>query len=486
MSIRIKIFLFFALLSYFPALAQVDTAWVRVYYGLLGIDEAVDLAVDRDGNVYVTGYSDQWSTYYDYVTIKYSPNGDVLWIGPYNGSDVADFPTDWVSDLALDDSGNVYVTGASSGDGTSYDYATIKYAPNGDTLWVRRYNGLSNGDDGASALAVDKNGNLYVTGWSQRDTTYDYTTIKYSPNGDTLWIRRYQGAALSLAVDKNGNVFVTGHTWGVNSPDYATIKYAPNGDTLWVRRYSGPDNSDDRASVLIVDLSGNAYVSGSTVTIKYLPNGDTSWVRSDVGALALDKVGNLYIAGSYNNDYKTVKYDTNGNLIWARYYNGPANDEDWATDLAVDSAGSVYVTGSSSCDYLTVKYSTNGDTLWVRRDSGIGWDGCERPNAIALDNAGNVYVTGVYAYVVDGRDYLTIKYVQCLAKPGDADGDSTIQISDIVSLINHLFKDQPALNPLCRGDANADGNVLLSDIVYLINYLFKSGPAPIKGQECCL
>ncbi len=74
----------------------------------------------------------------------------------------------------------------------------------------------------------------------------------------------------------------------------------------------------------------------------------------------------------------------------------------------------------------------------------------------------------------------------CLAKPGDANGDNNILLSDIVTLINFLFKSQPAPNPLCRGDANADSNVLLSDIVYLINFIFKSGSAPVKSQECCL
>src|SRR4030066_51973 len=90
-----------------------------------------------------------------------------------------------------------------------------------DTAWVRRYNGPGNGDDQASALAVDDSGNVYVTGVTDDvpfENTSDYTTIKYTPNGDTLWVRRYNGQGNSsdepsaLAVDDSGNVYVTGVT----------------------------------------------------------------------------------------------------------------------------------------------------------------------------------------------------------------------------------------------------------------------------------
>ena len=83
----------------------------------------------------------------------------------------------------MDGSGNVYVTGRSYGSGTDYDYATLKYDPDGNQLWIQRYNGPGNALDEATAIAVDGAGNVYVTGFgSGSGTDYDYATLKYWQN----------------------------------------------------------------------------------------------------------------------------------------------------------------------------------------------------------------------------------------------------------------------------------------------------------------
>ena len=126
----------------------------------------------------------------------------------------------------------MYVTGWSVGLRIGYDYATIKYTSAGDSLWVRWYDGPGNSLDGATALAVDGSGNVYVTGYSYGPgTDYDYATIKYTSAGDSLWVRRYNGPgnyydyATALAVDGSGNVYVTGYSQGGNGDIYTTIKY---------------------------------------------------------------------------------------------------------------------------------------------------------------------------------------------------------------------------------------------------------------------
>ncbi|MCH7760613.1 SBBP repeat-containing protein [candidate division TA06 bacterium] len=424
--------------------AQVTEEWVARYNDPGNLDEAATaIAVDNLGNVYVTGGAlfGDFDTFSNYATIKYNSSGDTLWVRRYTGPGNADV----ANDLAVDSLGNVYITGNSWGGlGTGWDYATIKYdGTTGETLWVRRYDGSANSDDWASALAVDGSGNVYVTGYSVGSGTgYDYATIKYSSIGDTLWVRRYNGSvnstdiAFALAVDNSGNVYVT----GASESDYLTIKYSSNGDTLWVRKYSGAGNWTDEAHAIAVDNVGNVYVTGRSydsgtgfdiVTIKYSSLGDSLWVRRYNGpgnwtdaanAITVDDSGNVYVTGGShrsgnNGDYATIKYNSSGAELWVRRYNGPGNDTDEANALALDDLGNVYVTGTSRGigafdDYVTIKYSSVGDSLWVMRYTGPG-SNVDWATAIALDDFGNVYVTGgILGGIGTGYDYATIKYSQ--------------------------------------------------------------------------
>jgi hypothetical protein len=178
--------------------------------------------------------------------------------------------TDGASSIAVDGSGNVYVTGVSVGSATSWDYCTIKYNSSGVQQWVARYNGPGNGVDEAYSIAVDGSGNVYVTGYSNGSGTGDdYCTIKYNSSGVQQWVARYNGPgnsgdeAKSIAVDGSGNVYVTGYSKGsVTSDDYCTIKYNSSGVQQWVARYNGPGNDWDAARSIAVDGSGNVYVTG--------------------------------------------------------------------------------------------------------------------------------------------------------------------------------------------------------------------------------
>jgi len=159
--------------------------WIRRCDGPVNSwDVACAIAVDGTGNVYVTGRSiglGGWPDF-DYMTIKYNSSGAEQWIRRYDGSGNSD---DCAYAIAVDGAGNVYVTGRSDvGSGTYYDYATIKYNSSGIEQWVARYNGPGNDYDEARAIALDNSGNVYVTGESLGSgTDYDYATIKYSPTG---------------------------------------------------------------------------------------------------------------------------------------------------------------------------------------------------------------------------------------------------------------------------------------------------------------
>ncbi len=126
----------------------------------------------------MTGSSPEVGINDDYATIKYDSSGIQKWIKRYNGPG-NNF--DKATSIAVDTSGNIYITGESSGIGSDLDYATIKYSSSGVQQWVIRYNGSGNFSDRAKSIAVDGSGNVYITGYSLGNGThYDYATIKYS------------------------------------------------------------------------------------------------------------------------------------------------------------------------------------------------------------------------------------------------------------------------------------------------------------------
>jgi hypothetical protein len=144
----------------------------------------------------------------------------------------------------VDAGGNVYVAGNSIGSSTESDFATVKYDDTGIHQWTARYNGPQNFNDYVSAIAVDAWGNVYVAGYSssiQYDYYHDYVTIKYDASGNEQWVVRYDGGdddvATDLSVDGSGNVYVTGHSWVDGwlgpAPAYCTIKYDVSGNEQW-------------------------------------------------------------------------------------------------------------------------------------------------------------------------------------------------------------------------------------------------------------
>jgi len=408
--------------------------WVSRYSSNVGPsdDYPADMTIDGSGNVYITGTS-----YADYVTIKYNSAGDSLWVRRFGETG---FSTDRASSISVDSSGNVYVTGESAGNGTGTDYATVKYNSSGIEQWVARYNGPENNIDRANSIAVDGSGNIYVTGFSSAD----YTTIKYNSSGDSVWVKSYSGPgysydeALSMTIDNTGNILVTGVSdgFGSSSLDYLTIKYNSSGDELWTARYNGTGNSFDEVSSITADGNGNVYVTGNSLgigtgkdyaTVKYSPAGFQQWVTryngpnnsTDVAAsIAVDGFGNVYVTGESGesntfSDAVSIKYNSAGDSIWATVYNGPGNNIDIALSMTVDSFGNVYVTGYSSdeisADYVTIKYNSSGDSIWTAKYSGSEYSN-DKAFSIAVDGSANVYVTGKSSLYNGPSDYATIKY----------------------------------------------------------------------------
>jgi len=336
------------------------------------------VAVDSSGNVFVTGssYRRGFNPGNDYATIAYSGAGVALWTNRYNGPGDGD---DQASAVAADNSGRVFVTGYSTGSGNSYDYATIAYSGSGVPLWTNRYNSPENGNDQPNAVVVDGSGNVFVAG--------NPVVIGYSGIGVPLWTNLYGGVARALAVDSSGNVFVTGASDG----DYATVAYSGAGVPRWTNRYDGPANSIDEAQAVAVDGNGNVFVTGSSYSY-----------------------GERF-------DYATVAYSGAGVPLWTNRYDGPTNSIDLAQAIAVDGNGIVFVTGSSAkngnssylADYATIAYSGAGVALWTNRYKLARFEGDPPTASLAVGRDGALYLTGSSLPTVTGGsyDYTTVKYV---------------------------------------------------------------------------
>jgi uncharacterized delta-60 repeat protein len=355
-----------------------NIVWENLYNGPAnGSDFSYSIAMDADENVYVAGASAGIGTSADIVTIKYNSAGVQQWVARYDGPG---HTSDWSMALALDDAANVYVAGQSTDAGTGYDFTTIKYNSDGVEQWVARYNGAGNGDDEADALALDATGNVYVTGSIIGDMgMQDIVTIKYDPAGVQQWVALYNGlgngpdVGWAICADAAGNAVVSGWTFGPGTGyDYITIKYDTDGLEQWVATYDGPVNGEDEIQAMDLDADGNVYVTGWSwgagtgpdyTTIKYNSQGQQQWVSRYFGVnlaavdraygIDVDNQGNCYVTGdSYLGggtgfDYVTIKYNPNGVQQWKAVFSGPADIVDIGLPITCTEDGHVYVTGQS-------------------------------------------------------------------------------------------------------------------------------------------
>lgn len=366
------------------ASAQVAEEWVARYNGPANLgDEAKAITTDSAGNVYVAGLSG----ISEVVTVKYDASGTVLWFAQKPGlTCVGPF------DIALDGTGNVYV---------AHGCQTIKYDASGNELWSLPF---PTGTD----IVVGPSGSIYFT----NDLTGDVRKI--GPSGNLLW-SHFNIFGQAIVLDPSENVYVTGNGGSSSTGgEMKTVKYTAAGAIVWEALYDGPAHWVDDGVAIGLDTAGNVYVAGTSVgtgtsddyvTIKYDPNGNQLWAARYSGptggntvdqpkALTVDGGGNVYVTGRSSNglsfDYATVKYGSNGTQLWVtRYDNG---GDDFANDIAVDAVGNTYVTGEGSrpaawSEYVTIKYDTNGTQIWLARYDGPGgW--ADRTNAIVLEGTG--------------------------------------------------------------------------------------------------
>ncbi|HEX7413447.1 MAG TPA: T9SS type A sorting domain-containing protein [Bacteroidia bacterium] len=279
--------------------------------------------------------------------------------------------------------------------------------------WAKSGNGTSL--DEGNAVATDKSGNVFITGYFQSPTltfgTYTLTNAgsgdvyiaKYDANGNVLWAKRAGGSVgdegNAVCADATGNVFLTGYfqsptiTFGTytltnagTNPNIFIAKYDPNGNVLWAKHAGG--TGDDEGISVSSDVAGNVFVTG--------------WFFSPTitfGTYTLTNVDTV--------DVFIVKYDANGNVLWAKSGGGHAQVE--GGSVSTDAAGDVFLTGgflghtltfdtytlasAGSADVFIAKYDANGNVLWAKRAGGTGDEGgC----SASTDVSGNVFITGQF------------------------------------------------------------------------------------------
>jgi uncharacterized delta-60 repeat protein len=413
-------------------------------------DEPVAIAVDNAGNCYVTGRSDSGGDD-DYVTIKYNSAGIAQWNKLYDGGN----GDDRAAAMIITPAGDIVVTGRQDA-GSDDDITTICYAASGVQLWIKTFNGSGNGNDHAAAITADASGNIYVTGESDVDPSFnaniDIAVIKYSASGVFQWAQ-YKGVTAgsntdspkSIVTDANGNVLVTGKSdtdaSAVVNDDIVIIKFDAAGVEQWTRTAGGSSNLEDGGYSLVTDTAGNAIIAGKAdnsltrldgALLKYDPAGNLLFNKNYNGdgdfsdnsfVVKTDPAGNVFIAGytfatDHNRDILIRKYDSGGNLLKSYQYNGTKSDEDEIADLVIDATGNIYAAGftkssGTSSDFITIKLDNNLDTLWMRFYN-YTVNESDKAVSIALDANNNVYVTGYSdnnpSDTVDSYDIVTIKY----------------------------------------------------------------------------
>lgn len=384
------------------------------------------MSTDVNGNIFVAGnfYGatmnfgsftlNGTSNYSNSFFAKYDPSGNVVWAKCFGGDYYA-----ILNGISTDSNGNLLLTGNFSGNlildsdtlvSLGSHFFLIMYDNNGTLLWAKTSGG---GTSFGKNMTVDKNNNIYVTGYFNPTVSFDgivlnalvYNSmfiVKYDTNGNVIWAKTQQGGTAEgqgISHDSYGNIYCTGFfgsyaiTFGsttlVPSSPYNIfiVKLDSLGNFLWAKNGNRIAN-DNEGFHIATDSIGNSYVIGQ-------------YFNDSISFDGIVLVNN----GSVNDDFFIVKYDSIGNVIWAKS-DGGAN-YDFANDVKIDKYGNIYVTGffysspitfgstslnSYGSNLFVVKYNPMGNVLWARSSTGISNNNFS--NAISLDNFGNVYIQG--------------------------------------------------------------------------------------------
>ena len=511
----------------------VSLEWSRVFSSGTAFngDFGSLVALDGNGNVFVAGQRIQSDYTSDVVVLKYASDGTLLDSAVFNGS-ANKF--DDVKDMIVDRQGNVYVAVQSDQADNTENIVLLAYDNNLNLRWRLEYDGRAGLSDVPKALALDDQGNIYLTGNSMEGnsgfTPPDLLVLKINPDGIQRWAYHYDGfqeydEGIDMLVDGLGNVYVVGHSNDTQSkPDMVIIKLDSLGNEVWVDRYAGASGSNDLPVGLALSADeGSLYVtglsneSGSTdiLVLKYDRNGLRQWTRvydnpqqtgDEPDAIAVSMDGNVHVAGTIGGslfdterNFVLLQYDAAGNLNWVADYNGPGDSWDDLNAMTLDVQGNVYVTGQSNGngsgpDFATLRFNAVGQMEWEQRFSSTG-EKSDQAMDIAVDGQGNVYVVGTVNIDSVGSAIAILKYDQSPVAPGlvsPANGQTDLNISvtltwnAVQGAENYrlqLAKDS-LFSQLIRDEVVAgDTTLVVSGLEYLTTYYWRVQALNFTGSS---
>ena len=362
------------------------------------------MTLSPGGAPIVVGYC--YDTSNDGIILVYDASGTIQWSDQYDGDDGGE---DVFYTVTTDDSGNVYAVGYEETSGAGTNYLTVKYDSSGTQLWSNNNNGTGNGTDVAYSVAVDDSGNVYLTGYQSTTTNTVAAVVKLNSSGNFQWRRYLSGSGTgnnfggTIAVAQGGDIYTTSmkvNSTKADSYDIALDWMPPDNSTVDGFSWDGPENSQDllpnHASnwyifgpdnrSFIMDDAGNTYIIGTTikaatgydsVLLKCDSSGTLQWAEiwdsgeagtEFAGEVIFDSAGHILVAGitlnvtSFNYDGYLLIYDSAGNLLDTVIYDGPGSNDDLFADMALDAddnpvfAGLVYSGATTGFDMLTIKY----------------------------------------------------------------------------------------------------------------------------------
>ena len=400
---------------------------LAVSHGSTDTDAARALAIDGNGDYLVAGYfkgSGIFGTDYKtedisaYLAKIKKTDGSVAWSVALGGAS-----TNSAEALAVANDGSTVVVGSFSGElavgngqlvsAGADDMFIIKIAADGHRLWAKRVGAID--IEAADAVAIDKVGNIYITGvyrskvmFGEQELTAtgdsDIFLMKLNPAGEFLWTKSFgaigQDFGRHLAIDSAGNVILLaeislmvgfgGEDLTTNgNRDIALVKLTAEGEHIWSKSIGS--SYDDFGIRLAVDPADNILMTGSFEdTINFGGEDLKAKGRSD-----------MYVA----------KFNTNGEHVWSHSFGG--KDKDWGNSIATDAHGNAYVTGwfwydvdfggttvtsKGKEDIFLLKLSATGSVLWAKS---FGNTSRDMGKAVAVDAEGGVVSVGSYNVSID-------------------------------------------------------------------------------------